>query len=117
MKYFAYDGFCIFRKLQPIFRIGVKTNARNQISIPANEHDMEPMPCSNAIGCCGRCSRMDRKIVKSANLVLAKINAEKFEVDEEAKGDPLKTEIEDIKASLEMMKSVLLSREKNYVEK
>lgn len=111
MKYFAYDGFCIFRKLKPIFRIGVKTNARNQISIPVNENDMEPMACSKSIGCCGRCSRMDRKIVKSANLVLDKVNAEKFVEDEEAKGDPLKTEIKDIKASLEMMKNMLLNRE------
>lgn len=112
MKYFARDTISVFKKLNPVFHVGVKTNAGNQITHPTNENSIEPIHCSSCISCFGHCSRMDNKIIKGANLVLAKVNAEKHEVDEAAKENPLRTEIEEMKVSIEIIKNLLLSGEK-----
>lgn len=51
---------------------------------------------------------MSDKVLKMANDVLKRMNAEKFKT---IKKDPLRDEINELKASLETIKSILLSRE------
>lgn len=109
MKYFARDAISVLKKLKPTYRIGVRTNAYNQISIPnTDDRDIETMMCNSCFSYFGRCSRMSVKIVKLANGVLKKVNAEKFKkVDR----DPLRCEIQELKASIELIKNILLSKE------
>lgn len=74
----------------------------------ANDDDYEPMKCNSCLSYFGRCSRMSDKIVKMANRVLRKKSAEKYKTN---KKDPLREEINELKASLEIIKNILLSRE------
>lgn len=109
MKYFARDAISVLKKLKPTYRIGVRTNAYNQISIPnADDRGIEIMMCNSCLSYFGRCSRMSAKIVKLANGVLKKVNAERFK---KVDGDPLRCEIEELKASIEQIKNILLNKE------
>lgn len=112
-QHFARDAISVMKKLRPHYRVGIKINANNQITIPnkddgGDDDDYEPMHCNNCLSYFGRCSRMGDKIVKMANGVLRKMNAEKFK---EIKKDPVQDEINEIKAQLEIIKNILLKRE------
>lgn len=112
MKNSVLNKIDVFNELNPIFRVAVKTNASNQITIPTDEiRVIEPIQCSSCIPCFAHCSRMDNDIIKGANQVLAKVNAEKHEEYEATKENPSRSEVEEIKDSIEIIKN-LLSREK-----
>lgn len=107
MKYFARDAISVLKKLKPCYQVGVRINGNNRITI-ANEGDNEkPIQCS-CFSYFGRCSRMSDKIVKLANGVLKKLNAEKYK---EIEKNPLREEIKELRASIELIKAVLLSKE------
>lgn len=114
-KHFARDAFSVLKKLRPHHRVGIKTNENNKITIPHvdragadDDNDYEPMQCNNCLSYFGRCSRMSDKIVKLANDVLRRNNAEKYKSN---KTDPLRDEINELKASLEIIKNILLRQE------
>lgn len=107
MKYFARDAISVLKKLKPTYQVGVRINANNQITIPNHDDDIKPMQCS-CFTYFGRCSTMSDKIVKLANCVLKKLNTEKYK---EIEKDPLREEIKELKASIELIKAVLLSKE------
>lgn len=105
----------VFKGLKPIFEIRVKPNANNQISVPVQidyektktdviEFDMPPIQCINCFSCFGKCSRMDKKIVKLAFAVLEKIKMDKYE---EIEKDLLKERIGKIENSLEIISNKL----------
>lgn len=108
MKFFARDAISVLKKLKPQYRIGVKTNANNRISIPNTDDDLKQMLCNSCLSYFGRCSRMSDKIVKLANEVLKKVNAEKHKENHK---DPLRDEIQELKASIELIKNILLSKQ------
>lgn len=114
LKPFARDAISVLKKLRPAYRVGIRVNANNQITVPhmdngvADDDDYEPMHCNSCLSYFGRCSRMSDKIVKMANCVLKKTNAEKYKVN---KRDPLLDEINELKASVEIIKNILLRRE------
>lgn len=113
-KHFARDAISVLKKLRPHYRVGIKINANNKITIPninddVQDDDYEPMQCNNCLAHFGRCSSMGDKIVKMANNVLKKTNAEKYK---EIKRDPLRDEINELKASLEIIKNILLRESK-----
>lgn len=111
-KHLARDAISVLKKLQPHYRIGIKPNANNHITVPnisngvVNDDDYEPMQCNKCLSCFGRNSRMSDKVMEMANDVLKKMNAEKFKA---FKQDPLRDEINELKASIEIMKNILLS--------
>lgn len=117
LKHFARDAISVLKKLRPAYRVGVKINANNWITIPHKENsagiggddeDYEPMRCNSCLSYFGRCSRMSDKIVKMASGVLKKTNAEKYKAIAK---DPIREEIHELKAQLEIIKNILLSRE------
>lgn len=103
MKYFARATISVFKDLRPVFQVRVKPNSNNEISVPV-EFDYEkktieqPIQCTNCFSCFGKCSRMDKKIVKLAYAVLEKVKVEKFE---ESEKDLLNDRIGKIEVSLE----------------
>lgn len=116
MSYFARDQISLFKELKPIFQVKVRPNDNNQIAVPvgidykkktdAIEVDMEPVQCGSCLSCFGRCSRMDKKIIKLAKNVLDKIKNEKFE---EIEKNQLKDRMSKIELSLENITNKLNS--------
>ncbi|XP_055300695.1 transient receptor potential cation channel protein painless-like [Sitodiplosis mosellana] len=116
MKYFARATISVFKELKPVFQVRVKPNDNNQISLPvpidyekktdAIENEMQPIQCHNCFSCFGKCSRMDKKIVKLAMVVLDKVKMEKFE---EIEKDLLNDRIGKIEVSLENITNKLIT--------
>lgn len=112
MKYFARATISVFKDLMPIFQVRVKPNANNQIYVAADDEkkldaidsDMQSIQCASCFSCFGKCSRMDKKIVKLAFNVLEKVKMEKYE---EGEKDLLKNRIGHIENSLEDIKKKL----------
>lgn len=116
MMYFARDKISIFKELKPIFQVKVRPNDNNQIAFPVGidykkktdtvEVDMQPVQCGSCLSCFGRCSRMDKKIIKLARNVLDKLRNEKLE---EIEKDQLKNRMSKIELSLENITNKLNS--------
>lgn len=82
----------------------MKTNVNNQISIPNDESDKKPMLCKSCFSYFGRCSQMDDKIVNLANEVLEDMHSNQ---NKDVKSDLLRDEIQELKASIELIKNQL----------
>lgn len=108
---FSHKAVSVFRKLAPTYRVGIKTNANNQIKCPNACNGTDPMLWYSFLSRLGRYSKMDDEIVNSANVVLKKVLSEK---PKEAIKDPVIAENEELKTAIEHIKSqlaILLSRE------
>lgn len=112
MRYFARATISVFKDLMPVFQVRVKPNANNQIYVAANDEkkidainsDMQSIQCANCFSCFGKCSRMDKKIVKLAFHVLEKVKMEMYEKNEK---DVLKVRIGKIEHSLDIITNKL----------
>lgn len=85
-KYISRSTISVFKDLRPVYKVYVKPNAKNQISTPVEvetrdivEDDSETIQCENCFSCFGKCSQMEKKIVKHALAVLDKTKMEKIE--------------------------------------
>lgn len=72
-----------------MFKVYVKPNANNEISTPLEvkskdvvDDDWQTVQCENCFSCFGKCSQMEKKIVKHALAVLDKAKAEKTKQSE-----------------------------------
>lgn len=106
MRYFARSRISVFKTFIPTYKIRVKPNDNNQILVETFasdskkdmiENDFAPVECISGCPCAGRCSRMEKKIIKLASNVLEKIKREKYE---EAEKEHYKNRIVNIEASL-----------------
>lgn len=110
-KCFSHDAVSVFKKIAPTYRVGIKTNANNQITVASSTDERDPMLCYSFLSRFGRYSKMSDEIVNDANVVLKKVNSE---TTKEVKKDPIKEENEELKATIELIKNqlaILLSRE------
>lgn len=116
MKYFARDTISVFKGLKPVFQIRVKPNVKNEISVPQEvdidkktytiENEIPSIQCANCFSCFGKCSRMDKKIVKLSFAVLEKVKLERFE---ESEKDLLNDRISKIEISLQNITNKLIT--------
>lgn len=72
-----------------MFKIYVKPNVNNEISTPLEakgkdivDDDLQTIQCENCFSCFGKCSQMEKKIVKHALAVLDKAKVEKTKQSE-----------------------------------
>ena len=88
-KYISRSTISVFKDLRPVFKVYVKPNANNEISTPLEvkskdivDDDLQTIQCENCFSCFGKCSQMEKKIVKHALAVLDKAKVEKTKQSE-----------------------------------